>query len=306
MYESPGSLQDVCLDYISDNIEALCEVQIGMEDEQPTMVFRTDDVYFHSSLSDQLLTCLSDKKKLNDEVMTLFQSSVTALKRVRIRDSPLTAAGLQVLQSHKITELEVVGLKEETTVNDLVGCLGDWTINNLRVLNVANSRFMRTTKFCDVISLSKLGNLQSLNVSNTEFNQHGLEVIAQDLPLLESLDISRTPVSDLSPLRKCKERLKFLSLFNLSSSHSDDFVSVLCELEQLRHLDVSDEFFTQPLVTMQPTKLNVCELLEQVDALPHLTSLDISGKDGITEQLIRLVPTIIWVSFKTWSGKCNI
>lgn len=76
-------------------------------------------------------------------------------------------------------------------------------------------------RYCVVVALSKLRNLQSLNVSCTEFNRHGLEIVAEDLPQLESLDISCTRVDDISPLRKCRDRLKSLTMYNLKVSIFD-------------------------------------------------------------------------------------
>lgn len=37
-------------------------------------------------------------------------------------------------------DLEINGLK--VTVNDLIGCLGDWSLQNLRSLSVAKGSFM--------------------------------------------------------------------------------------------------------------------------------------------------------------------
>lgn len=289
MYESPGSLQEVCFDYISSNIEALCESQTAEDTGQSSLVFKAEDAYFHSTLSDQLLAYLSDKRKLTDDILSLFNSQYTCLKHVQIKDANVTSRGLRVLRTHKIIELEAVGLKD-VTVNDVIGCLGEWTLANLRALSVANSTFMNSAKFCVVVSLAKLRNLQSLNVSNTEFNKHGLEIIAEDLPALESLDISNTPINDLSPLRKCKERLKSLAMYNLRASHTEEIVPVLCDLHNLRHLDVSDQaedFPGQPFVNLQPVKFRVEELLKKYSYLPLLTSLDISGKDNIAEEMLR-------------------
>jgi len=73
-------------------------------------------------------------------------------------------------------------------------------------------------RYCVVVALSKLRSLQSLNVSGTEFNRHGLEIVAEDLPQLECLDISNTGVDDITPLRKCRDRLKSLTMYNLKVS----------------------------------------------------------------------------------------
>lgn len=283
MYDTPSSLQDCCVDYICDNIKNLCQVQPGVEKSHKKLVFKDPDVCFHGKLSEQILQTLCERGKLTDETLSLFDPSVTSLKRVSIRDTQLTTKGLRALKAHKISELEVTGLKS-VTVNDLIGCLGEWTLSNLRMLNVSNSTFISNAKFCVVISLAKLQNLQSLNVSNTEFNKHGLEIIVEELPTLESLDISGTPINDISPLRKCKERLRYLSMYNLRSSHNDDYVSILCELSKLTHLDVS-EVDTPSIVDTQ-VRFQVQELLKRKTCLPNLTSLDISGKDDIVEVIL--------------------
>lgn len=70
-------------------------------------------------------------------------------------------------------------------------------------------------RYCVVVGLSKLRNLQSLNVACTEFNSHGLDIVIEDLPHLEVLNISGTQVSDISSLRKCRDRLKSLYMYNL-------------------------------------------------------------------------------------------
>jgi len=90
----------------------------------------------------------------------------------------------------------------QATVNDLLGCVGEWTLQNLRSLNVSRGTFLDQSKYCVVVSLAKLKGLRSLDVSYTEFNKHGLEVVTNDLPNLEALDISATRVDDITPLRR--------------------------------------------------------------------------------------------------------
>lgn len=293
MYENPISLQDVCLNYISDNIDALCEATYSLDSGATSMHFRAEDIFFHNHLADSLLTLLSEKEKLSDETIGLFDANTAQLKRVRLRNVKLTSKGLRVLKGHKLTELEVIRLRD-LTVNDLIGCLGEWTLSNLRTLNVTNCLFLNSAKFSVVVSLSKLRNLQSLNVSDTEFNKHGLEIIVEDLPSLENLDISRTPIDDLSPLRKCKKRLKYLSMYYLRASHKEDLVEILCELTNLRHLDVSEDCSAQPFSTIGTVKFKIDELLGRRGALPYLTSFDMSGKEGITEQDLKWVKLLVF------------
>ncbi|XP_071119076.1 protein zyg-11 homolog B-like [Haliotis cracherodii] len=285
MYETPISLQNCCVDFICDNLTALCDVQTSLDTNQTKYSFKDADAYFHSNLSEQLMASLCDKGRLNDETLALFDPNVTTLRRVSIKDAQVTTKGLRVFKSHRISELEITGLKS-VTVNDIFSCLGEWTLSNLRVLNVSNSTFLNSAKFCVVVSLSKLRNLQSLNVSHTEFNKHGLEIIAEDLPGLESIDISGTAINDVSPLRKCKDRLKSLSMYNLQVTNTEDLVTVLCELTQLMHLDISSDS-SQSFISIYPPKFQITSLLERTLCHPNLTSLDISGRDDVGEDLLK-------------------
>ncbi|XP_066996742.1 protein zyg-11 homolog B isoform X2 [Anabrus simplex] len=305
MYDSPGSLQEACVDFICENLEALCETnpsntQLNLlpvlsepgavthvGNNGTRMVFKDSDAYFHSEISEQLLTALSEKGKLSDITMTLFDSSTTRLRHVCLQNAgALTTKGLRILKGHKICNLEATDLK--VTVNDLIGCLGEWTLQNLRTLNVARSTFMDGSRYCVVVALSKLRNLQSLNVSGTEFNRHGLEIVAEDLPHLENLDISCTRVDDITPLRKCRDRLKTLVMYNLKVSNSENVIPVILELHQLRVLDMSDEKDNHPFDMFTPMRSKVTDFLRAVDKVPHLTSLDISGKDDISATELRL------------------
>lgn len=127
--------------------------------------------------------------------------------------------------------------------------------------------------------MSKLRALQILNVSGTEFNKHGLEIVVEDLPLLESLDISCTRVDDISPLRKCKDRLKALTMYNLKISGCGNMISVLLELNELRNLDISDERDLYVFEVFAPVRSKITDLLKATDCMPHLKSLDVSGNE---------------------------
>ncbi|KAL3203573.1 hypothetical protein MRX96_011941 [Rhipicephalus microplus] len=244
MYDSPASLQECCIDFICDNIDAICEVQADEQQQAARYSFRDPDVFFHREVSQQVLETLSTRGLLNDSILTLFDARYTRLQRVRIHNAAnVTTKGLRVLRSHKLTELEATGLTR-VTVNDLIGCLGDWSLAHLRLLNVARTAFT-SSKFCVVVALSKLRGLTSLNVSGTEFNRHGLDIVAQDLPLLEVLDISGTRIKDISPLLRCRDRLRSLSMYNLKSCGGEEA------------------------------------------SFPHLVSLDLSGKDGLTVEALR-------------------
>lgn len=133
-------------------------------------------------------------------------------------------------------------------------------------------------RHCVVVTLSKLRALHTLNVSGTEFNKHGLDIVVEDLPLLESLDISCTRVDDITPLRKCKDRLKTLNMYNLKISGCGNLISVLLELNELRHLDISDEKDAHAFEVFAPAKPKITDFLRAVHCMPYLTTLDLSGE----------------------------
>ncbi|XP_020298380.1 protein zyg-11 homolog B-like isoform X2 [Pseudomyrmex gracilis] len=312
MFESPRSLQEVCLDFICGNVLGLCEVHLGdtsthspstvsnnvangrtTSNDAPTnsatrLTFRHPDAFLPAEVSEQLLSNLCEKKTLSDLTITLFDSKTTRLRHVRLKDaSTLSAKGLSILKQHKVVNLIVNGLK--ITVNDLISCLGDWSIQNLRSLSVAKGSFMDFSRqrMVDIATLNKLKALHTLNVSGTEFNKHGLDIVVEDLPLLENLDISCTRVDDITPLRKCKDRLKTLNMYNLKISGCGNLIPVLLELNELRHLDISEKETPNGFEVFAPAKPQITDFLKALNCMPHLITLDLSGKDDINANHLR-------------------
>lgn len=157
---------------LSNNVTVLTENQLAVRDangdgthckdekkRRADKLLQLSERCLTSDVSEDLLTAFSEGKKLTDDIMThLFQSSTTQLRRVCIPDaSQLTTKGLRVLRGHKIRELEVIGLTK-VTINELIGCLGEWSLANLRLLNVSRSTFTSTHK----VSISRPYQLMSL------------------------------------------------------------------------------------------------------------------------------------------------
>jgi len=173
----------------------------------------------------------------------------------------------------------------------MVNCLGEWSLHNLRHLNVANSTFLDSNKFCVIVELLKLKNLQVLNVSNTEFNNASLKQVVEDLAFIDHLDLSGSKVTDITALRKCKTRLRSLSLYGckLPAATTDTVVGVLADLAELRNLDISDDKEEHaPFDMLSPgARFRVASLLQKTAVLPKLQHFDISGKEDI------LVPQLL-------------
>ncbi|XP_013407895.1 protein zyg-11 homolog B [Lingula anatina] len=279
MYNMPASLQDTCIECICDNIERLCDVQ--NTPTEPRLVFKEADVYFHNNLSDQLLARLNEKGRLKDDTLSLFNGQNTTLRRVNISSAPVTVKGITVMKEHKISELRASGMNY-VNINNIISCLSDWSLTNLRLLDVGKSSFI-FSKYGLILYLSRLKGLQHLNVSSTKFNRHDLELITQQLPLLEKLDISCTLVNNITALKRCKTRLRVLKMYKLGAVNNPDFAAVLMELSKLRCLDVSDDATVTPLAEPEG-KGTFAEILARTPpCFPHIDYLDISGTDGVSE-----------------------
>lgn len=282
------SLQTLCLRYIADNLHKLCNETKHVNDGEPypefKLSFKTPDTKFYSDLAEQLLQVVSQRCQLNDKLLSLFgDPCVMCLRRANIKSALLTSRGLKALTCHQLLELDASGVRR-VNVNDIIGALGEWTRRNIRSLNVSECTFLDKSKFCIVISLRQLRSLRHLNVSYTEFsNQLGLEYLAEGLPLLESLDISGTLVYSIQPLLRRKHQLKSLCMFQTRVPEKD-LIPVLLELKELRILDISQD--AHPMLD-SPHTANMNVLLQTEGSLPNIISLDISGRDNISETALQ-------------------
>uniref|UniRef100_A0A8D8YI04 Protein zyg-11 homolog B n=2 Tax=Cacopsylla melanoneura TaxID=428564 RepID=A0A8D8YI04_9HEMI len=286
MYEHPQSLKDVCIDFICDNVQALVQKDPSVEPvgKQNELVYSNDNMFLPQTISEQLLTTLSAKNQLNDFTMGMFDHKHCTLSEIYLPDAKnLTTRGLRKLKQHKICAIKVFEMK--VAVNDLIGCLGEWTLNNLKCLNVTDSSFLQKNYCFIIIPISKLKSLHTLNVRCTEFNNHGLEIVVEDLPCIQCLDISRTRISDISLLKKIKHRLRYLAMHNIHLTES--IVDTLAQLRQLRLLDISEEKSSSTFeMEATPPVPHVNSLLKQQDLFPYITSLDLSGQECVEVSLV--------------------
>lgn len=68
MYDNPETLKDLCIDYVCNNIE---KHYISKHDE-PEPIFAEHNIYLPMEVSEVLLTRLSERNKLNDDTLSLF------------------------------------------------------------------------------------------------------------------------------------------------------------------------------------------------------------------------------------------
>lgn len=133
MCDCPGSLQELCLDAVCDNIsevfelyyESLEDCGLTNEDNKSSDNYsrnfsvvhrkfrlRDPDIFLFNEISERLLAKLSERNLLSDSTLNLFSAKNTRLKAVRIVNTrKVTAEGLKVLKHHKLTDLECINLR---------------------------------------------------------------------------------------------------------------------------------------------------------------------------------------------------
>uniref|UniRef100_A0A4W4E133 Protein zer-1 homolog-like C-terminal domain-containing protein n=1 Tax=Electrophorus electricus TaxID=8005 RepID=A0A4W4E133_ELEEL len=277
--DSPLALADICLAWVSRNLETLCTVC-----EDGSLQFYSCPV-FPQELSDLLLHAMTDMGVLDDRTVGVFRNvERLRLKRAWLHSSCLSAdAFRQALCMHRLQELNASCLGGDITVSDILHGLSSnkdcrqglqrLTVIGMNLLSAASDPSPR---------FSALRGLRCLCVAWTQLDDSGLEDICS-LPLLESLDISGTSVTDLAPLRSLRAGLRSLTVHGLRklAMPAADLLSVLTSLELLRHLDVSNSRLVADREGL------VRQLLERTGTLEELVSLDVSGWRGVSDATVQ-------------------
>jgi len=293
--ESPDSLQNLCLNYIASKIippSANDGVVCCQKDTSDSIVLQksfgsSSGTFVHSNVADLLLSLMSTCQTLCNQTLKLFQSCIACLRHVVIRRSQVTAAGLRVLRSHRLITLVVEpDYPKQFTVTDVICCLNEWTVTNLRSLSVAGVTFGQAHGPPVIVSLCALRNLHSLDVSRTDLNDNMLKIIVDDLPLLESLDISSTLVKDVTPLSQCRTRLHRLLMYNVRLTDSCS-IDVVRSLSALYILDISHDPPTNPLMTIKANTENAESILLEGSEFHDIRALDISGTPDVLASSVR-------------------
>ncbi|XP_037804482.1 protein zyg-11 homolog B-like [Penaeus monodon] len=291
MVESPGTLQELVVEFIASHVKEVCTSRVSLDDNTHRLYFRDSNAFCHQKVANLLLMTMDRKGLLDDLNMTLFDPVVLRLSQVTLHNANnVTCKGLRILKSHQIQSVEVKNLSK-VSVDELISCFGEWTLNNIHALSVSGSTFTSHTSnaVCkgntlstkSYVGLSKLKNLHMLNVSGTELSFHALLNICNDLHMLSSLDISNcSKLESVECLRIRKNTLKSLNMYNLKVLRMEETKQVLLELRGLIHLDISENKGSQdPIDRLMPMKPIVPDLLRETVFGPNLRSLDISGQD---------------------------
>ncbi|NXU59400.1 ZY11B protein, partial [Turnix velox] len=271
---SPYSLLDICLNYLTANLEKFCT-----ERQDGTLCLQEPGM-FPQEVADRLLQTMAFHGLLNDGTVGVFRGNQMRLKRACIRKAKISAVAFRkAFCHHKLVELDATGVNADITITDIISGLGSnkWIEQNLQclVLNSLTLSLEDPYERC----FSQLSGLRALSITNVLFYNEDLADVAS-LPRLESLDISNTSVTDITALLTCKDRLKSLTMHHLKclKMTTTQILDVIRELKYLNHLDISDD--------KQFTSDIALRLLEQKDILPNLVSLDISGRKHVTDKAV--------------------
>uniref|UniRef100_A0A8C7MAB4 Zyg-11 family member, cell cycle regulator n=1 Tax=Oncorhynchus kisutch TaxID=8019 RepID=A0A8C7MAB4_ONCKI len=274
---SPASLTDLCLSYVSRNLERFC-----VKHADGSLCLR-DSLLFPQELADQLLAKMATEGLLNDSTVGVFRSSeYLRLRRACIRTARISAEAFQrALCPHRLLELDAARVNADLTISDILHGLASnkhcrESLQRLVLTGLTMSSLEEPSCHC----FSSLQGLRSLSLANVDFYDSGLADVCS-LSRLESLDLSNTSVTNLNPLLGLRERLRSLTLHQLKrlEMSTAQLLAVIGQLEALQHLDISDD--------KQFTSDVARQLLGEPGILPALVSLDVSGRKQVTDAAVR-------------------
>ncbi|XP_026160680.1 protein zyg-11 homolog [Mastacembelus armatus] len=274
---SPATLTDLCLTYVSQSLECFCAKR-----PDGSLCFR-EAVLFPQELADQLLAKMAAEGLLNDSTAGVFRNcEYLRLRRACIRTARISAEAFQkALCPHRLLELDAARVNADLTIPDILQGLAtnkycQESLQRLVLTGLTMSSLEEPIRY----RFGSLQGLRSLSLANVDFYDSGLVDVCS-LPRLESLDLSNTSVTNLSPLLGLKERLRSLTLHQLKrlEMSTAQLLGVIGQLDVLQHLDISDD--------KQFTSDVARQLLGQPEILPALVSLDVSGRKQVTDAAVK-------------------
>ncbi|TRY95531.1 hypothetical protein DNTS_010988 [Danionella cerebrum] len=269
--EGPVSLTELSLSWVCRHVKGLC---VSREDGSLK--------FLHCPPSIAIFCVFLFSGVLNDQTVGIFQDvELLRLRRAFVQYSQISVDSFKLaLCPHKLQELNVSHIHNNISISDILNSITSSTVcrQALRTLLIDGLRF-----YGETVSFSTLRGLKKLSLAWTDLDDKNLEEICS-MPSLESLDISGTNITDLSPLMNIQSQLKFLTAHGLQklSMPTSAIISVLSKLHLLMHLDISND----KLVTEGDHLAE--KLLEHPGVFQNLVSLDVSGWGGVNDAAVRV------------------
>ncbi|XP_018654911.1 hypothetical protein Smp_157770 [Schistosoma mansoni] len=238
-----SSLEDLCVRCVCKNLNVLTYLSSENCEVKRKWRFPYPDFRLVARPSQKILLQLCKRNALDDDRMSLFNAESVDLMSPVIKEANVSPSSLKVLKDFRLYSLSAMNLTK-VNLNTIISCLGEWTVQNLMCLNISGTSILCETHLPILVALGRFKNLSVLNASRTELSTQCLQIIADDLLNLRYLNISRTRVTDITPLLNIRDRLNGLIMHRLQLERTEDIAKLLCtvvELNQLRILDVSDK-----------------------------------------------------------------
>ncbi|XP_016144535.1 protein zyg-11 homolog, partial [Sinocyclocheilus grahami] len=208
---SPPSLTDLCMTLVSSRLELFCEMR-----DDGSLSFR-EPLVFPQELADQLLCKMATEGLLNDSTVGIFRSCQQfRLRHACIRTARISAEAFhRALCLHRLVELDASRVNADLTIADILrGLSSSKTLQESLQRLVLNGLTMSSLEEPSCRCFSAMKGLRALSVSSVDFYDSGLVDVCT-LPRLESLDISNTSVTNLTPLLGLRSRLRYLTMHQL-------------------------------------------------------------------------------------------
>ncbi|KAM4557726.1 protein zyg-11 homolog [Fundulus diaphanus] len=288
--EGPQTLCDLCLAQVCCRLDALCRKRA---DGSMSLIWAP---LFPQELADQLLQKMATQGTLNDTTVGIFRNSKKLrLRRASIRCCKVSAEAFRLaLCPHRLLELDASWVSGGLTGPDVISGLASnpecrASLQKL-ALDGLNLNWGSLEEDGGVsVGFGSLQGLRTIQLVNTDLTDDILEDICS-LPLLETLDISRSTVSKLNALLQCKRTIRSLIAHRLHRLDMSPvrLLSIFTQLHALRHLDFSDDHLAGDDNERRDADESVRQLLEgSHQGLPSLVSLDISGRKTIGDSALR-------------------
>ncbi|XP_022084293.1 protein zer-1 homolog [Acanthaster planci] len=261
----PPRLLDLLVDFCITHVETFCHTSNGSQTPQALH----PDVIIPANMADIFLAKVCRRglasSKLDGFVGVFCNTKQASLQQVDLSRSDISDRAVAHLARHRLLELSLANCAKLTSA-----CLPDLIRQTaLRVLDLSGDAPLLASYGLPRFEFP-LENLRVLNISFTELSSTQLHCLVKQLVNLVSLDVSGIVRNgDLLFLKPLCGQLRSLVLHDCMLV--DSSLDYLCNLTQLRHLDISI-VHTQLRVSLTNKYLR-----RLVKSLQHLVSLDISG-----------------------------
>ncbi|XP_071563847.1 protein zer-1 homolog [Temnothorax nylanderi] len=286
-YVGPERLTDLCYKLICENLDI-----ISVKGKRGHRMLRKG-ITFPSEICDKIIEYAQRSEATEDDdcFFSIFKNlAATRLKHVKISNCSLTDASVQTLVSHKLYDLELTDCNNITDfciehINANSENLHSLTCHGTSIIVPSSLNATGTSiNYYQRGYVFKTPNLKRLALGYVGIPLWEYLLLLAGLTNLTHLDLSNSCNIDTFEFYHLVPNLVSLALYNVKvNTDPKSFVKNICQLKNLRHLDISQSNYKQGQFD-NPNKI----LADLVSGLPQLVSLDIGGTNlagrGVAER----------------------